>query len=351
MGRGNLAAYSGITTKIRAMRSRLISDEQFEAITQFESVSALFNYLQSLPTYSEAFSSLNPNDVHRGAVERQMNFSTYRDFSKIYNFANINQKKYLYFYFMKYEIANIKRYMRHVMDSRKDEKPAFVTNDFERHSKIDADKLVRAQNVTEFVGYLRKSEYYKPLSNVLRLKGSTLFDFEMSLDLYYFSYIWNHKDKVFNKSDKQCIEKTFGSKIDLLNILWIYRCRNYYTISNAQIYSFLIPVNYNITSTEIKSMVETNSEKTFFELVSSSYYGKNFGFDSTQPIETQFEIMMHSIYMKDFNQHPYSAAAINAYFYLKDLEIAKVVTTLECIRYGYPPERISKYINLHGGVL
>lgn len=55
--------------------------------------------------------------------------------------------------------------------------------------------------------------------------------------------------------------------------------------------------------------------------------------------------------MKDFKDAPYSLAAINAYFHLKNMEVARVVTALECIRYGYKPEAISQYINQKRGVL
>ena len=43
---GRLTAYSGMTTKIRAMKKRLISPEQYEEITNITTVPDLINYLQ-----------------------------------------------------------------------------------------------------------------------------------------------------------------------------------------------------------------------------------------------------------------------------------------------------------------
>ena len=84
---------------------------------------------------------------------------------------------------------------------------------------------------------------------------------------------------------------------------------------------------------------------------SNSYYGKTYGFDSTKNMEAQFSDILDAINMKDFKDAPYSLAAINAYFHLKNMEVARVVTALECIRYGYKPEAISQYINQKRGVL
>ena len=80
-------------------------------------------------------------------------------------------------------------------------------------------------------------------------------------------------------------------------------------------------------------------------------YGKTYGFDSTKNMEAQFSDILDAINMKDFKDAPYSLAAINAYFHLKNMEVARVVTALECIRYGYKPEAISQYINQKRGVL
>ena len=87
------------------------------------------------------------------------------------------------------------------------------------------------------------------------------------------------------------------------------------------------------------------------EIISNSYYGKTYGFDSTKNMEAQFSDILDTINMKDFKDAPYSLAAINAYFHLKNMEVARVVTALECIRYGYKPEAISQYINQKRGVL
>ena len=55
---------------------------------------------------------MDPALAHRGEVESRMTFSTYSDFSKIYHFAGNSQKKYLEYYFMKYEISILKACMR-----------------------------------------------------------------------------------------------------------------------------------------------------------------------------------------------------------------------------------------------
>lgn len=348
---GKLTAYSGMTTKIRAMKKRLLSPAQYEEITHITTVSDLISYLQTFPSYAGVLMNMDASTAHRGEVESRMTFSTYSDFSKIYHFAGNSQKKYLEFYFMKYEIAFLKACMRNIMDSRTDANPVLTDKHFKRHSKINIDKLLTSVTMDEFVENLTGSIYEKPLKKAHQLENPILFDYEIVLDLSFFTYIWKRQDLFVPKGENKYFENAFGSQVDLLNILWIYRCKNYYTLSDSQIYSFLIPVYYHLDRSSIKDFVESENNQVLFELISNCYYGRIYGFDSTQSMETQFGEILNTICMKDFKDSPYSLAAINAYFHLKNLEVAKVVTAMECIRYGYKPEVISGYIEQKRGVL
>lgn len=345
---GNLLAYSAITTKIRAMRSNLLTDDQFDEIAHCGTVANTFAYLQKIPAYNQLFADIDPATVHRGQIEWLLNFSTYEDFSKIFHFAQKHQRQYLNLYFMRYEILTLKRYMRSVLDPRQQSGISIIENDFEKHSGINTKKVAESANMDEFVENLKGTIYYESVAKVHALENPALFDYEMALDLFYFSTLWSKKDSLFRKSEKDFITRSYGSRIDLLNILWIYRCKAYYTVSHASMYTFLIPVNYKLKKSEIKELVEAETVADVLEIASGTYYGKKYHFTSETALEEQCNTIIDGIIENDFKHAPYSLAAINAYFHLKNAESAKIITALECIRYGYPPERVLQYINGKG---
>lgn len=185
---------------------------------------------------------------------------------------------------------------------------------------------------------------------VLTLSSPILFDFEMTLDLFFFTYIWEHRDVFIPKGEFDFFKNTFGVQVDLLNIMWIYRCKKYYTLTDSQIYSFLIPIYVNIDRKCIKYMVEADTTDNLFNLIGVCYYGRAYNFKRDLSIEVQFGSILHQVYLQEFKNCPYSLASISAYFQLKNLEVAKVVTAMECIRYGYKPEVIAQYINQKRGI-
>ena len=60
---GNLLAYSGIATKIRAMESKLLKPEQFEEIANMTSVPEIVDYLRRNTAYAEALSPLEDDQT------------------------------------------------------------------------------------------------------------------------------------------------------------------------------------------------------------------------------------------------------------------------------------------------
>ena len=77
---GNLLSYSGISTKIRAMQSKLTSEEQILEILELSSVPQVAAYLKKTPEYSEIWASLDETTSHRGLLEKSLKASIFHNF-------------------------------------------------------------------------------------------------------------------------------------------------------------------------------------------------------------------------------------------------------------------------------
>ena len=189
---GNLLSYSGISTKIRAMQSKLTREEQIREILELSSVPQVAAYLKKTPEYSKLWASLDETTSHRGLLEKSLKTSIFHNFSKIYQFANPEQRKFLDLYSRRYEIRVLKEIMTNLFDHR-DTDPVDVSpyrEFFRRHSRLDIDRLVACTNMEEFINALKGNEFYGPLSRIQNRENALLFDYGMALDLYYFSLIW-----------------------------------------------------------------------------------------------------------------------------------------------------------------
>lgn len=344
---GGLLSYSGITTKVRAMESTSVTDSQFREMAGLESVSSAVEYLRKLPAYEELFQNMEGVELHRGAIEQRLILSQYRDFAKLYRFANLAQRKFLDLYFMHYEIDILKKCFRNSQGRKQMDFDLAVFQDFfEKHSRLDLVKLSNSENVREFISNLEGSVYYGLLSHLDDLEHPTLFDYEIHLDLLYFKTIWRVKGKYLSRAEQKLLTRCFGSKLDLLNIQWIYRSKKYYHLEPADIYALLIPMNYHLSREQITKMAEASSMDEFYTVLRTTCYGKLDALEANdQPdLEHLAEYVLDKIYRSTSQQNPYSIATLNSYLYFKEEEIQKIITLIESIRYHVNPDEIISYV-------
>ena len=141
--------------------------------------------------------------------------------------------------------------------------------------------------------------------------------------------------------------KDYGTKIDLLNLQWIYRAKKYYHMLAPDIYALTIPIQYRLNVEEFKALVEAPTVEEFLNQLERTKYKDKFRFDNEQIPERRYREILRKLYLTDWRQNPYSIAAINTYLFLKEEEILKLTTALECIRYGLSSRETLGYL---GGV-
>lgn len=343
----SLLTYSGITTKVRAMESHLLTDEQFREMAELEDVRSAADYLKQQPSYSEIFSGLDDSKLHRGYLEQLLSQSEYRDFTKLYRFSNLSQRKFLDLYFMHYEIDIIKQILRHVINHQTASLDLSMFQDFfDKHSAIDLIALAEAENLQDFISRLEASVYHGLLIRLADNERVSVFDYELQLDLFYFKSIWSVKSKVLSKKEQKILDECFGCRLDLLNIQWIYRSKLYYSLSEADIYALLIPVRYRLKTPQIQQLVEAPDMNEFYQILKNTAYGRYAGadLDSNPDVEALYHQILNRIYNNTSRKYPYSIAVLDSYLYFKELEMQKIITTLEGIRYGLSANEITALV-------
>ena len=343
---GKLLAYSGTTTKIRAIQSRLLTPKDYTALSGMDSVANALAYLKQKPAYQAIFAGRDEKSLHRNEVEQLLTYSIYADFQKIYRFSTIHQREFMDLYFGRYEIALIKRSLRMVFDHRNIPTDLTIFTDFfNHHSSLNLNHLVQSRNVEEFVENLNGSIYYSPLKQLESYSLPTLWDYEMALDLFYFKWLWKKGQKLFkSKSDQKIFMDAYGTKIDLLNIQWIYRSKHYFQMDSPQIYAHLIPAAYHLTSQDIKSLSEAQGLNEMKAAYTHTYYGRRFPESDLEHLNKDYSRIRHKIQTQNARKDPYSIATLISYLYEKEHEIDKITTILEGVRYGLPKEKIETYV-------
>ena len=90
---GQLLAYSGTATKIRAMHSHLFTNKDMKSLLRFPPFRKLSCISDSILDTQTSFMEKTSPELHRGEIERMLTNSIYIAFQKIYRFASIHQRE------------------------------------------------------------------------------------------------------------------------------------------------------------------------------------------------------------------------------------------------------------------
>jgi V/A-type H+/Na+-transporting ATPase subunit C len=341
----NLMAYSGIVTKIKAMNSHLISVSDYKKISELETPSDFFQFLKNHPGYANFFRELDEHKLHRGKAETYLMNSFAEDFAKIYRFATFNQRRILELIFTRSEINILKTCIRVIFSDDYDIFDLSVIHPFfKKHSKLNIEKLSTSKNMDEFISHLKGTDYYFLFQKLRKTSHVTAFDYEIQLDIYYFTSMWKMKDNQLKGDNIEVFTQTLGTEIDLLNLEWLFRSKMFYHFQSSNVYAYIIPVHYKLSKGNLTSLLETNSLDEFIGVIKNTYY-KRLG-DALE--HGDFEKTIQNILLKTYeeakNKYPNSMAPIVYHLHLKELELNRITTALECIRYKLEPSEILSYV-------
>ena len=170
--------------------------------------------------------------------------------------------------------------------------------------------------------------------------------------IYIFTEVSQNFSGIFRRilkgNERKMYIRDFGTKIDLLNIQWIYRAKKYYNMLPPDIYSLTIPIHYRLSVESFKNLVETPTLDEFEKRMEDTYYARRYEELSGKTLEGVYKECLEQLYLSDRRRDPYSIAMINSYLFLKEEEINKLTTALECIRYGLSSRETLAYL---GGVI
>lgn len=336
---GGLLAYSGIITKIKAMSKNLLMEDDYEKIISFGSVSEIITFLKEHEGYRDIFQNVDVG-IHRGDIEHELIHSLQLSYAKIFRFANIRQRKAIQIFFCRFEVAIIKLCLQGILKDESGIDLSLFQDFFERHSKLDINAIMNQDTVEGLVEALKGTDYYRILKKVESIAEPTLFDYETRLDIYYFERVWKMKDKYLSKKENEAYTDIMGKNIDLLNLVWIYRFKTYFDTDNGKILRSIIPIHYKLSKEMVSQLVAAENASQLRELIAKGPYRKLFPEGITpEKLEAEYQKYLYKVYRVWVRTNPISIIPIEYFLYLKERELDKLTTALECVRYRLPAER------------
>ncbi|MDR0818002.1 MAG: V-type ATPase subunit [Oscillospiraceae bacterium] len=342
---------NAVTAKIRAMRSRRITPDQYRELISKKSVQDLAAYLQSETRYSETLSGVQPHSIHRGQLENLLSEQRYSEDAKLMRYIPKTTPNFYEFYIVPAEIEQILKMIRLINDDTPElfalQYPRyilpFVSVDFDRISKVrDFNGLLEALSGTRYVSWL---ESCKPA-------GGGKADYatcDTAMFTRYYGQMYDIIEQSFKGDAKHTLNRIFGVTTQLRNTVVIFRVKKYFPdTSREELERRLLPMRNRTARRELLSLIDTPNSDAFVSELKRSQFSKDFenaDFDYVEYRENAItnEMMTRLLYTSED-----APVCFVAYMTLSTIETNNLIKIIESVYYNLSSDETKKLLIMGG---
>ena len=329
----NSLKYPSLVAKLKGMKAKNLTKTDIEDLLKQNNLVSVNNILKQKNYH---LSGLEDN-FDRIKIENELNKILIDDIEKIYKYLSSKDKEKLRIYVSEYEIDILIRILKKIKLSKIEDSEIQNIELWTEKIFKELKGITRINTINEFLQYADKTDFKELLEENLKDKNINdvdLFMLEMKLDILYF-------ENVFKNIKDASSSKLIKDKIELTNIIWIYRMKKFYNMETDEISSNIIKTDKQ--STLIQEIIKQNDCENIIEVLKKSKY-KNIFKEDEKYFENYAKRYMYRKYKKIFKQGKYNFSTIIAYLNLDKILIENIINIVGGIEYEIDKKLIQEKI-------
>lgn len=340
-----LAKYSFVNAKIRAMLSMLLPQQFFSRLIESYDLSSAIDILQET-NYKDSVKVMQsslPDNLGLPALEKNILKSDIEIYKKVYKMLlTKREREFVFILTQRFEIEQLKNILRIWYNHRNVDFRDYIYQDKICYL-IDYKKILSAEKIGDIILALGKTPYDKALftSQEIFTKKNNLFYLEAALDLDYYKRLRECLEG-FSSSDKKITKKILGVEIDIENINWLVRMRRFYALDITDVLKWTIPGGVFIKGEKIYGLDTSEGLAKIIEGFSFGPYTKikNFVEENVNMIEIILSQILYQEVKKILGGYPFTIGTVLGYLLLKRRESKNIIAVLYGKKCKWPNDKI-----------
>lgn len=341
-----LSKYSFINAKLRARISKILPDDIFNELEKASSLDEALALLRDTPFagLEEVYSGTG--DLKQAELELLKNeIELYRN---IRQYLHHNSVELVDALLSRFEIDNLKNAIRVYFDRKIRNRPVEAGTHYILYDRIiheiPVDIILNADSFDEIAGVCEGTPYsqiIKKYYHTVESEGS-LFRMEIAFDHFYYSNLLSAINKL-DRRDHTIALRLTGVEIDLQNINWIIRLKNFYDLPLEAVLATIVPGGFNLGRGIINELYSAqNVTSVLGGFVKTKYPGLSALLSSQTSDSTSRLLLVSRILEEIMKQevhrilagYPFTIGILLSYFILKRNELGRIRTVLNAKQYG-----------------
>jgi V/A-type H+-transporting ATPase subunit C len=350
---GPLKTYAFINAKLRARISKILPEVFIRQLIRAGSLAECVQMLAETDFAAVQKIYEQTGDIKSAELELLVKeLSIYLELEKL---VEEEVRGFVHALSERYEAENVKNALRLWFDRRirgrsiEDARGYLMRKPV--HHPIDLDAIINADTLEQAADRLQATPYAPIVRQQAArvMEDSSLFPLELALDRFLYGRLVEAADQLASR-DREIARRLIGVEIDLQNVGWLIRFKNFYSLEAEKALGYTLPGGLNLGPELMRESYA--SERTDREI--SALVGRRYpeiapllaAQDQAKLtarltlIERVLQEIMAIEVRKILTGYPFTIGIILSYFILKSDEIRKIMTVLNAKFYDWPEDRI-----------
>lgn len=342
---GSMKDYAAISSKIRSMERDRLKKEDYLKLLDCKTVEEIVKYLKNETGFASALVNVEIESIVIEEVEVAIRDTMLSKFERMSHYFVNENKRLFKMLFERYEIENIKAYLRAFV---RGEDVSNLSNQMmrsEHFGQVDYDLLSEAKDLKTFVETLKGTKYYEVIRHYLdESDEKILFYMEMNLDRLYFSDVEKQMDKL-KKEDRLLTLELLGKNSDILNIMWSYRALKYYNLSSEEILNYTLRRGWKLAYKDLKSFCYLERVEDMVSAIKKTPYAflvEEEHFELT--MERNMEKYIYNLLKEMSKRSQLTIMQPIIYLHMLEYEMRDIFTLIEAKRYNFTKKETESFL-------
>lgn len=343
-----MSGYAGnaIITKAKTLYGQRLRPEDYEELLRFESVQEIVAYLRRNNKYSNTLGEIPDFAMHRGQLEELIKKSYFNNLVRIVKFVTTNDRKFYELDMIRREIDIILSSLRAIISESNIASIRDLPLFFTKHASFDIGELSKSLSMKQLLKTLEGTRYHELIEPYYTEDPSQIRYSAIEHEIYnkYHEIALERIDKYYRGKLRTRLMDIYQSKVEIENIIKIYRLRKFYNTPETEIMQALITKGIRMSEAKLKELIRLENPADILKYLSKSQFAEFKDTDDYVYIEYQAEKIKYHLARRYMYFSKYPPIVYTVFLFLNDIEQHNIFNIIEGVRYDIDKDDIKKML-------
>lgn len=337
---------NALVVKARTILGKSLQAADYEQLLKKRSVPEVAAYLKNHPGYQEILSNVSVDTIRRAQLEEIVRKNSFNRIQKVIKFVKLKDDDFFEINVVHREHQVILSLIRAFISYEGRDIISSLPVFFDKYSELNFEELVKCKNIDELIVALKEMPYATLLKPFARMKNEDIkyTEIESVFENDYYRYARQKILKNYKGKLRQELIDIFETRIEMSNIIKIYRLKKFYQADKETIRAILIPQFSRLRQKKINEIIDIQDPNQILSFLSNSDLAQFIGGKDQIYLEyfadhIKFHLAKKNIY---FSTKP--PKVFLGFMVLLEIEVENVTHIIEGIRYRVSEQEIRQIL-------